>query len=109
MILDVENLKITRGKIINALQAEGVEGLMPGYQNLHLLPIFQKKIAYGNNGFPWPENSKISYELGTLPVSEKLHFESFMGFNFCMFELNEATIKNIIKAFQKVWANIESL
>ena len=42
---------VSREKIIEALQAEGVEGLIAGYANIHLLPIFQKKIAYGSQGF----------------------------------------------------------
>ena len=109
MVLNLKLLKINRVKIIKALEAEGVEGLMAGYQNLHLLPMFQKKIAYGNKGFPWPKDTNISYKKGTLPISEELHSQSFLGFNFCMFELDEITINKIIKAFHKVWANLDNI
>ena len=51
MVLDMDLIGVSREKIIEALQAEGVEGLIAGYANIHLLPIFQKKIAYGSQGF----------------------------------------------------------
>ena len=39
--------------MVMALEAEGLSGLMNGYANIHLLPMYQKKIAYGKQGFPW--------------------------------------------------------
>ncbi|NBT69652.1 MAG: DegT/DnrJ/EryC1/StrS family aminotransferase, partial [Betaproteobacteria bacterium] len=45
MLLDIESLQVPRARIIQALQAEGITGLTNGYQNVHLLPMFQKKIA----------------------------------------------------------------
>ena len=38
---------VSRGKIFNALTYEGVPALGDRYVNLHLYPIYQKKIAYG--------------------------------------------------------------
>mgnify|MGYP001500971040 CR=1 FL=1 len=49
MTLDLEVLKVNRETIIQALEAEGIEGLTNGYQNIHLLPMYQNKIAYGKN------------------------------------------------------------
>ena len=51
--LDVDSLGVQRETIVKALNAEGIEGIAAGYQNVHLLPLFQKKIAYGSKGFPW--------------------------------------------------------
>ena len=53
LILDVEKLGVSREQIVNALKAEGVDNVSAGYCNIHLLPLFQKKIAYGSKGFPW--------------------------------------------------------
>ena len=39
LILDVAGLGVCRTDIVEALKAEGVPGLMAGYQNLHLLPM----------------------------------------------------------------------
>jgi dTDP-4-amino-4,6-dideoxygalactose transaminase len=53
LVVDVAALGVTRASIKAALEAEGLSGLMAGYQNLHLLPMYQRKIAYGSRGFPW--------------------------------------------------------
>ena len=51
MCVDVVALGIDRQRLHQALLAEGVPALGASYQNLHMLPIYQKKIAYGNKGF----------------------------------------------------------
>jgi len=111
LILDISSLGVNRDTIIDALTAEGVPGLMSGYQNIHLLPIFQKKIAYGNNHFPWSINSsrQITYEKGICPVAEELHEETFIGINFCMYDLDDEAVELIASAFAKVWANLNNL
>ena len=38
-------------EVIEALRAEGVPGIVGSYQNLHLLPMFKHKVAYGTGGF----------------------------------------------------------
>jgi len=103
---------VSRDKIYDALVAEGVQGLSKKFANLHLLPLYQKKIAYGNNGFPW--NSEfckrdISYKKGICPVAEKLHDNSYLGFEMCRFELPEDDLNSMIKAFYKVWNRLEDL
>ena len=112
LVLDLEILNTTREKIINALKSEGVQGLMAGYVNIHLLPAFQMKIAYGSDGFPWTfENSRknINYDKGICPIAEKLHSESFLGLEICDFELSDNDIKNIGESFRKVWEKIDEL
>jgi dTDP-4-amino-4,6-dideoxygalactose transaminase len=112
IVLDAHALGISREKIALALKAEGVPGIMVGYQNLHLLPLFRNKIAYGSKGFPWNSqycDSKIEYKRGLCPVAEKLHSNSFLGLNICMNELDPNDVKLIIKAFHKVWQQITEL
>ena len=110
--LDVEVLGIARSMLINALRAEGVPGLMPGYQNIHLLPMFRNKIAYGTRGFPWnsPYNeSTVEYKPGLCPIAEELHNKTFFGLNWCMFQYPPKDVESIIEAFQKVWRNLDQL
>ncbi len=112
LTLDVEKLGVSRERIIDALRAEGVPSLMAGYQNLHLLPLFQHKIAYGTKGFPWNSpycTSDIEYALGLCPVAERLHSKTFLGLNICMNELPTEDVVLIIKAFHKVWSNLGEL
>jgi dTDP-4-amino-4,6-dideoxygalactose transaminase len=112
LILDTEKLGVKREAIITALQAEGVTGLGNGYQNIHLLPLFQKKIAYGSNGFPWTSEicqRNVSYVKGICPEAEKLHDETCMGFAMCLHDLSDDDVDLIAQAFYKVWDQMDSL
>jgi dTDP-4-amino-4,6-dideoxygalactose transaminase len=53
MVLDTISLGVPRSRILEALEAEGITGLAAGYVNVHMLPMYQRKTAYGTNGFPW--------------------------------------------------------
>jgi perosamine synthetase len=111
-VLNLEEIGISRSKIIQALEAEGVDGLMAGYANIHLLPMYQKKIAYGSKGFPWNSDickRDVSYLKGICPVAEKLHDKTFFGLEMCLHELNEDNVKSIIYAFKKVWSQLEAI
>ena len=112
IVLDLEILGVSRKKIAKALTAEGVEGLMEGYANIHLLPMYQQKIAYGSNGFPW--NSEfcerdINYDKGICPVAEKLHDETFLGYQMCLHQLSDRDAHLIVKAFKKVWKYLDEI
>lgn len=101
-----------RARIVEALKAEGVTGLMPSYQNLHLLPLYQQKIAYGSNGFPWTSDichRDVSYAKGICPVAETLQDSTFLGFAMCLHELPDADVDLILSAFHKVWSNLDEL
>jgi dTDP-4-amino-4,6-dideoxygalactose transaminase len=108
--LDIEKIGVSRDKIYEALLREGVQGLMDKYQNLHLLPIYQNKIAYGSKGFPWSiSQSFINYNKGICPVAEKLQDKYFIGIQMCKFKYDKKEINGIINAFKKVWLNLEKL
>ena len=108
IVIDKKIINISRKKIIQFLKAEGVEGLVEGYANLHLLPMFKKKVAYGNKGFPWNKfNKKISYKKGDCPIAEEFHDYSFISFQVCLFSFNKKDIENIIKAFNKIWSYLK--
>jgi perosamine synthetase len=112
MVLDIEQLGLTRATLLNALEAEGVTGLVGGYINVHLLPMYQQKIAYGSRGFPWTSDicqREVSYDKGICPVAERLHDATFLGFEMCLHDLLDEDVDLIISSFRKVWANLESL
>lgn len=110
MTLDLDAIGVSRALLVEALKAEGVGGLMAGYQNLHLLPVFRNKIALGAKGFPWTiADRDIDYGAGVCPVAERLHSETFLGLAICVYELPPEDVDQIVAAFQKVWANLDSL
>jgi dTDP-4-amino-4,6-dideoxygalactose transaminase len=112
LVIDSKELGISRQQMITALQAEGVPGLMSGYVNLHLLPMYQNKIAYGKKGFPWrggSYNGSVSYAKGICPVSERLHDETFMGLQFCLHNFDNHEVDLVAAAFHKVWDQLLAL
>ncbi len=109
--VDTNIIKVSKDLICDAIIAEGVP-LFKNYQNIHLLPMYQKKIAYGSKGFPWSSEyckREINYKKGICPIAEELQDKSFFGFGLCSYELNETHIDLIITAFQKVWKNLDKL
>ncbi len=112
MTLDIKALGISRQRLHQALTAEGVPALAASYQNLHLLPMYQKKIAYGSKGFPWTSDickRDVDYSKGICPVAEDLHESSFLGFGICSHVFSDEEVELIIEAFHKVWRNLEAL
>ena len=111
LVLDLNIVGVSRSLICKALAAEGVT-VSEGYQNVHLLPMYQKKIAYGSQGFPWTSNichRDVSYQKGICPVAEELHEFTYMGLEMCVYELGDSDIDLITKAFHKVWNQMETL
>jgi perosamine synthetase len=110
LIVDAEQTGVPRNRIVAALKAEGVVAIAEGYQNVHLLPIFRKRIAYGTSGFPWTlAEREIDYGPGSCPIAERLHNESFIGMNLCAFEYHDADVDAVVAAFRKVWNGLGSL
>ena len=108
--LDLDRLSRDRSWIVAALKAEGVTGLLEGYQNIHLNPLFRHRIAYGTSGFPWTGlrsgDSKIRYGSGLCPVAEHLHQHAFIGLNLCAHAFTDHEVDSVISAFEKVWADL---
>lgn len=110
--LDTDKLGVVRERLAEALRAEGVPWLSAGYQNLHLLPLFRHKIAYGSKGFPWNSSyctNDVQYGPGLCPIAENLHNKTFLGLNICMNELPTSDVGLIIEAFRKVWGHLDEL
>lgn len=111
LILDLKKLGVSRDQIHAALQAEGV-AVSKRYQNIHLLPMYQHKTAYGSNGFPWSSDiskREVNYGKGICPVAEELNDATYLGFGMCTYDLSGEDVDLIIKAFRKVWLNIEEI
>lgn len=111
MQLDTRLLGVSRERICDALNAEGV-GVSRRYQNIHLLPLYQRKIAFGSHGFPWSADickRQVSYEKGICPVAEQLNDVSYIGFGMCVHDLDLDDVAAIVGAFHKVWARLDRL
>jgi dTDP-4-amino-4,6-dideoxygalactose transaminase len=112
LILDPAKLQVTRNRIYDALVAEGLQGLGAGYANLHRLPMYQKKIAYGTKGFPWVSeisHREVDYRIGICPVAEQLQDKTYLGLQTCLHQLDDGETDLVVAAFHKVWDQMEAL
>lgn len=103
---------ISRVRIHQALVAEGIPGIGARYANIHLLPMYQQKTAYGTSGFPWTSDichRDVDYSKGICPVAEGLHDSSYLALGICMHEFADHDVDLIIEAFHKVWNGLEDL
>lgn len=106
-----DEIKLSRDQIFRALKAEGLP-LSNEYANLHLLPIFQKKIAYGSNNLPWSGKfykGNVSYDKGICPVAERINDHTFLKIPICDYQWHEEDIEKLIYAFKKVWENLDQI
>jgi dTDP-4-amino-4,6-dideoxygalactose transaminase len=105
LLFNPKETGVSRDKVFNALAAEGVP-IAARYTNIHLLPIYQKKIAYGTKGFPWSADfykGNVSYEKGICPVAESLQDGRHLGIGMCINTYTDKDVDLIIEAFHKVW------
>jgi len=112
MTVDPNITKASRVKIFQALEAEGLVGLGLRFANIHLLPLFQQKLAYGSKGFPWSSDicqREVDYKKGICPVAEGLQDNTYLGFQMCMHEMHDNEVNLFVKCFQKVWSNLDLL
>ena len=110
--IDEKRTGVSREKIIKALQAEGIPHIYEGYQNLHLLPMYQRKIAYGTKGFPWKRSiykGNVKYNKGICPVAERLNDKELICLQICQHKYTKEEIDLVVKAFHKVWNNLDEL
>jgi perosamine synthetase len=109
--VDTKLLAISRQRLCDALVAEGLT-IMRRYQNVHLLPVYQKKIAYGRSGFPWVPGicrREVNYQKGICPVAERLQDNDFIGMGLCTYDLTQSDVQLIITAFHKVWSHLDAV
>ena len=111
ILFDPDIVGLTRDQIYQALTAEGLP-IDISYPNLHLLPMYQRKIAYGSKGFPWVSEiykGKVSYEKGICPVAENIVDNNLLLISICDYQFKNNDINNYINGFEKVWDNIDKL
>lgn len=68
-----------------ALQAEGIPHEVGYVAPLYLLPVFQRRIAIGNEGYPF-NLAPREYPKGLCPTTERLHEKELMLFPICAYD-----------------------
>ena len=103
---------VSRDKFVDALNAEGIP-MVKGYtEPLYLEPMYQRRIAYGRDGFPWTYSGykgSVSYERGICPVVERLYYRELMCTDVCHANTTENDLADVVAAFEKVYNNLSEL
>ncbi len=103
--IDQEILGVSREVFSKALTAEGLPNFEGYLAPLYMLPIFQKRIAMGRDGFPFNQ-SDIVYEQGMCPVVEDMKYNKMLGFEPCIYDISDADLLLIEDVFAKIAENI---
>lgn len=117
-----EIASVSREKFVEAVKAEltffemrETEGVKIGcgyVKPLYLQSIFQKLIGYGDKGCPFKcpmYKGEVNYSKGICPVCENMHFGKVITHEFMVPSMTKDDMDDVIKAFKKVWENIDEL
>ena len=112
MTYDAEVTGIPRDLFVKAVQAEGFQ-LAAGYvKPLYLEPLYQKRICFGPDGFPFSANPNIdadTYRAGICPVVERLQNRDLMWTAMIYPTLTTSFLDGFADAIEKVIANRDAL
>jgi len=110
---------IHRNTFINAVKAELPNTLMRedsavllgyGYvKPIYLLPMYQEKIAFGQDGYPFNLSTNTNYNKGICPVTENMHYEKLISHEFMRPGMQKEDMDDVINAFEKVYSNLDEL
>lgn len=109
---DTEAVGLPRDLFCRAVEAEGYI-LRAGYvKPIYLEPMYQQKICFGENGFPFsanPRNDTLDYRRGLCPVVERLADAELMVTSITYPPLAEEDMDGFVEACCKVIRNRDKL
>jgi len=105
---DESRIGVSRRRFSEALAAEGIPHGVGYVRPLYLLPLFQRRVAVGREGFPFSLGAP-DYRVGTCPVAEGLHDRGLMLIEICSFDLSDGFGELAAAALQKVHSARASL
>ncbi len=117
ILYDAKDTGVDRDRFIEAVKAELMpsrlrerEGVLIrcGYvKPLYQIPMYQSKIGYGSDGYPFTEY--VNYPIGLCPVCEDLYSNRMVTNDLIHPGLTKQDLDDIATAFKKVYDNIDEL
>ena len=115
-LYDEKTVGLPRGRFFEAVKAElapsegeeqdGVQ-IGQGYvKPIYLMPLFQKRIAFGSRGYPFTSEwykGTVRYEKGLCPVTEQLHEKELVTSDLMRPGMAKKDLDDVIEAFHKVY------
>jgi dTDP-4-amino-4,6-dideoxygalactose transaminase len=89
-------------------EAEGVKMGCGYVKPIYLQPLFQRRIVYGPNGFPYNSaiySGNVNYEKGSCPVVERMHDKEVFTHELMQPQMTRQDLDDVAAAFFKVWEN----
>lgn len=109
---DANVVGVSRERFAEAVRAEGVPLATRYAPPLYFMPLYQKRIAFGSEGFPFTyEGYKgtVNYERGICPVAEAMWESNVMVGNFCHANIGQPDLDDVVTALEKVVAGARAL
>jgi perosamine synthetase len=101
--MDEAKLGVCRKDFSAALAAEGFPHATGYLRPLYMLPVFQRRIAIGRDGWPFTLTDR-KYEKGLCPVAERMYERELLLFEPCAYRVDEALADKLVLAIRKVHA-----
>lgn len=120
-LFDEAVVDVPRDAFIRAVRAElpvtelrETEGprVSSGYvRPLYLMPLFQRRIAFGKTGYPFSliGNRPISYQEGSCPVVERLEAKELFKNDLIRPPVTESDLDDVFRAFEKVFEHKDEI
>jgi dTDP-4-amino-4,6-dideoxygalactose transaminase len=106
--IDAAALGASRDAFSKALAAEGFPNATGYVKPIYWLPMFQKRIAIGREGFPFTLRDR-HYPMGLCPVVERMHNELLLQYQPVSWNVDDEQLEMMIEAFRKVHAQAHTL
>ncbi len=101
---DSEAAGCPREEFAEALRAEGIPIKVGYVEPLYRLPMYQRGIGFGRQGFPFrqPDGRRIEYPDGLCPVAERMHESELLYLTTIHAAMTRADLEDVATAFEKV-------
>jgi perosamine synthetase len=107
MKVDAAELGLSRTQLKAALDAEGVQTGAGYVRPIYLYPMYRENVRQQRSGYGagiWhpAEGSNITYDEGSCPVTERLHFHELLCTSICRADLGRDEALEFVRAVTKV-------
>jgi perosamine synthetase len=106
--IDPAQLGASRSAFSAALSAEGFPNAQGYVEPIYRIPMFQKRIAIGSNGFPFILSDR-TYPNGLCPVAEAMRDTQLIQFQPVSWDADDEQVEMLIEAIHKVHRNVDAL
>jgi dTDP-4-amino-4,6-dideoxygalactose transaminase len=105
MQIDLGRMGLTKEYMLRMTQAENLP-ITESYRPLYWQDIYQKKIVYGEQGFPFTqslsEKNTHNYRRGSCPVAESMYESRCLTFEICSYDVGEEHMELIGLMLHKI-------